>query len=125
MLNNSGSAELAFVVSEAEALVVRNIFNYPNPTTGPTRFVFEHNQPVGTPAAVQVRIYSLAGRPIRTIEQDEILPGGPMQIVWDGTDDDFDRLVPGVYLYKVRVEVEGNDGERQVSEAIEKLAVVR
>ena len=125
VLNNSGSADLTFVVSEAEALVVRNVFNYPNPTTGPTRFVFEHNQPVGTPVTVQVRIYSLAGRPIRTIEQDEILPGGPMQVVWDGTDDDFDRLVPGVYLYKVRVEVEGSDGDRQVSEAIEKLAIVR
>ncbi len=125
VLNNSSAAKLDFVVSEAEALVVRNVFNYPNPTTGPTRFVFEHNQPVGTPVQVQIRIYSLAGRPIRTIEHDEILPGGPMQIVWDGTDDDFDRLVPGVYLYKVRVETEGADGERQVSEAIEKLAIVR
>ena len=125
VLNNSGASTLDFVVSEAEALQVRNVFNYPNPTTGPTRFVFEHNQSVGTPVKVQIRIYSLAGRPIRTIEQDEILPGGPMQIVWDGTDDDLDRLVPGVYLYKVRVEVEGVDGERQVSETIEKLAVVR
>ena len=34
-------------------------------------------------------------------------------------------LSPGVYLYKVRVEVDGIDGDRQVSEAIERLAIVR
>ena len=107
VLNNSGAASLAFVVTEAETLVLRNVFNYPNPTTGPTRFVFEHNQPVGTPVKVQIRIYSLSGRPIRTLEHEDVLPGGPMQVLWDGFDDDFDRLSSGVYLYKVRVEVEG------------------
>lgn len=125
VINNSGTASLAFDVAEAENLVVRNVFNYPNPTTGPARFVFEHNQPVGTPAKIQVRIYALSGRPIRTIEQDDLLPGGPMQVLWDGRDDDFDRLGAGVYLYKVRVEVEGPEGERQVSEHVEKLAVIR
>ncbi|MFQ5570965.1 MAG: type IX secretion system sortase PorU [Rhodothermales bacterium] len=125
VLNNSASASLDFVVSDAEALVLENVFNYPNPTTGPTRFVFEHNQPVGTPASIQIRIYTLSGRPIRTIEQDEVLPGGPMQVPWDGLDDDLDSLSSGVYLYKVRVEVESLDGERQVSEHIEKLAVIR
>jgi len=125
VLNNSGTASLEFVVTEAEDLVVRNVFNYPNPTTGPTRFVFEHNQPVGTPARIQVRIYSLSGQPLRTLEVDDVLGGGPMQIPWDGFDDDFDRLGPGVYLYKVRIEVDADDGARQVSEVIEKLAVVR
>ena len=125
VLNNSGTASLDFVVSDADALVLQNVFNYPNPTTGPTRFVFEHNQPVGTPARVQVRIYSLTGRSLRTLEVDDLLPGGPMQVVWDGRDDGFDRLGPGVYLYKVRVEVDGAEGERQVSEVIEKLALIR
>ena len=125
VLNNSGASSLAFVVTPTENLVLRNVFNYPNPTTGPTRFVFEHNQPVGTPAKVQIRIYSLSGRSIRTIEWDDILSGGPMQVLWDGLDDDLDRLASGVYLYKVRVEIEGIDGDRQVSERIEKLAVIR
>ncbi len=125
VLNNSGSASLNFVVSDVSTLVLENVFNYPNPTTGRTRFVFEHNQPVGTPARVQIRVYTLSGQPILTIEQDEVLAGGPVQVRWDGLDDDLDRLAPGVYLYKVRVEVEGRDGERQVSERIEKLAVVR
>ncbi len=125
VFNNSGTATLDFTVTEETALVVRNVFNYPNPTPGETRFVFEHNQPPGTPVRVQVRIYTLAGRPIRTIEREDLLPGGPMQVNWDGLDDDFDRLATGLYLYKVRVEVDGADGGRQVSEQIEKLAVIR
>lgn len=125
VLNNSGRQSLEFVVAESEALQIRNMFNYPNPTTGPTRFVFEHNQPVGTPVRVRIRIYSLAGRPIRTVETDEVLPGGAMQVMWDGTDDEYSMLSPGVYLYQVRVEVDGAGGDRQVSEAIERLAIVR
>ena len=119
VLNNSGSSTLEFVVADEAQLVVRNVLNYPNPTTGPTRFVFEHNQVPGTPVSVQVRIYSLAGRPVRTIETEDALPGGAMQIIWDGTDDGYARLPSGVYLYKVRVETLGSGGERQVSEIIE------
>ena len=40
-------------------------------------------------------------------------------------DEDFDLLATGIYLYKVRVEVERADGETQVSERIERLAVIR
>ena len=125
VVNNSGATSIEFVVTDSEFLVLQNVLNYPNPTTGPSRFVFEHNQVPGTLANIQIRIYSLAGNPIKTIETEEFLPAGAMQIVWDGTDDDFARLSPGVYLYKVRVEVEGDSGERQISEAIEKLAIVR
>ncbi len=125
VLNNSGSSTLEFVVADEAQLVLRNVLNYPNPTTGPTRFVFEHNQVPGTPVSVQVRVYSLAGRPVRTIETEDALPGGAMQIIWDGTDDDYARLPSGVYLYKVRVETLGSGGERQVSEIIERLTIIR
>ena len=125
VINNSATSTLEFVVTESEALLIRNVFNYPNPTTGPTRFVFEHNQAPGTPVEVQVRIYTLAGRPVRTIEHADVLPGGAMQVIFDGADDDYVRLAPGVYLYKVRVEIIGVSQERQISEAIERLAIVR
>lgn len=128
--NNASAATLEFYLTTAEELVLRNVYNYPNPMNGQTRFIFEHNQPPGTPAEVQVRIYTLAGRPVRTFETDEALPagvltGGPVQVTWDGRDEDFDPVATGVYLYKVRVSVEGADGTRHVSEKIEKLAVIR
>jgi len=130
VLNNSGTSDLQFVVTQDQALELRNVFNYPNPMSRRTQFVFEHNQPPGTEAQVRLRIYTLAGRPVRTIDGDEalpggVLPGGPVQIPWDGRDEDFDRVSTGIYLYKVRVEVERGDGQRSVAERIEKLAVIR
>lgn len=125
VLNNSQSSSVDFFVAEDEDLVLRNVYNYPNPMSSDTRFVFEHNQAVGSNAGIQIRIYTLSGRLIRAIETDELLPGGPMQIAWDGRDEDGDRLATGIYLYKVRVEVESLEGDRQVSEHIEKLAVIR
>ncbi len=130
VLNNSSTASVDFYVSDSEELVLRNIYNYPNPTSGETRFIFEHNQPAGVPARIQLRIYTLSGRPVRTIETEEALPSGVMpaglvQIPWDGRDEDFDELATGIYLYKLRVEIEAAEGERQVSEHIEKLAIIR
>ncbi|HYE94903.1 MAG TPA: type IX secretion system sortase PorU [Rubricoccaceae bacterium] len=128
--NNASTAELTFFVAEDDALVLRNVYNYPNPTPGATRFLFEHNQAPGTAARVQLRIYTLSGRPVRTFDTDEalpagVLPGGLVQIAWDGRDDDFDPLATGVYLYRLRVEVERGDGTREVAERIERLAVIR
>jgi hypothetical protein len=130
VLNNSSTAEMDFEVAATEDLRLNRVYNYPNPTTGPTRFIFEHNQLPGTPARVQIRVFTLNGRPIKTIMPEEalpsgVLPAGPVQISWNGLDDDFDRLSTGVYLYRVRVEVDTADGGRQVAEIIERLAIIR
>jgi hypothetical protein len=130
VLNNSNSAELSFNVANDEVLNVINVYNYPNPMSRETRFVFEHNQPPGTSAEVQIRIFTLSGRPIRTIRSEEALPSGvlgsgPLQVFWDGKDDDLDRPATGIYLYRLRVVTTGSDGERQVSEHVEKLAIIR
>ena len=128
-LNNASTATVSFVVVD-EGLVVRSVLPYPNPTAGPSRFFVEHNQPVGTPASVQLRIYSLAGRPIRTIDGAEALPGGflsdrTIQIAWDGLDEDLDRLGSGVYLVRLRMEVPDPAGGTRVAERVERLAVIR
>ena len=131
VLNNSSEVVLDYVVAASERLALRNVYNYPNPMRGRTRFVFEHNQPSGTPAEVEVRVYTLTGRPVRTFDAFEALPlglltGGPVQVAeWDGRDDDGERLASGVYLYKVRVAVEGVGGEREVAERVEKIALIR
>jgi hypothetical protein len=113
------------VLEGGAELALRNVYNYPNPTPGPTRFIFEHNQPPGTVARVQLRIYTLAGRPVRTLEREEPLVGGLVQIPFDGLDEDFDRLASGIYLYRVRVAVDRADGGTEVTEHVERLAVIR
>ncbi len=127
--NNTSTAELQFVITDTEALTLRNVYNYPNPTPGPTRFAFEHNQPPGTTASVRLRVYTLAGRPVLTIDGDQalpggVLPGGLVQINWDGRDEDLDQLATGIYLWHLRVEVERPDGVREVAERVERLAVI-
>ncbi len=132
VLNNSTTKDLEFFVAPERDLVIRNLYTYPNPTRAgsETRFVFEHNQPPGTPAEIQIRIYSLDGRVIRQMDSFETLPEGTLsnasiQIPFNGRDQDLDLLSSGIYLYKVRIELPeavGNDG---IVEQIGKLAVIR
>ncbi|MEM6337796.1 MAG: FlgD immunoglobulin-like domain containing protein, partial [Bacteroidota bacterium] len=128
---NSTTATLDFTVAESTDLDVRNVYNYPNPTLGgPTRFFFEHNQPPGTPADVELRIYTISGRLIRVIEPTEalptgVLPGGPVSFTWDGRDTDLDPVATGAYLFKIRVAAEIAGGDRSVYEEVGRLAVLR
>ena len=129
-VNNASTSELAFVVSEAEGLEIASLLPYPNPTAGPTRFTFEHNQPPGTTARATLRVYTVAGRPVRSFRPDETLPAGVLpgplvQIPWDGRDDDGDRLASGVYLFRLRLETDAPDGGVDVAERIERLAIIR
>ena len=123
--NNATTETLEFTVAEGSDLVVENAYPYPNPTPGPSTFFFEHNQPPGTSARVQLRIYSIAGRPVRTLERDGPLTGGLVRVDWDGLDDDLSPLASGVYLYHLRVEVDAADGTRRVAERRDRLAVIR
>ncbi|MGB3541877.1 type IX secretion system sortase PorU [Rubrivirga sp.] len=128
-LNNVSVATITFVVVD-EGVIVRSVLPYPNPTAGPSRFFVEHNQPVGTQAQVQLRIYTVAGRPVRTIDGADALPGGvltsrTLEVPWDGLDDDLDRLGSGVYLVRLRMEVPNSAGGSRVAERIERLAVIR
>lgn len=129
-VGNSGETSLAFSVAEAERLTLARVANFPNPTTGPTRIAFEHNQPAGTAATADVRVFTLAGRLVRAFDTEEVLPGGTLAsrrvtVRWDGRDADGSLLAPGVYLYRVRVTATRDDGTVQTAEVIERLAVVR
>jgi len=130
VMNNASVQELDFVVRSAESLHISHFLPFPNPTTGPTRFSFEHNQPVGTPADVRLRIFTVNGTPLRTLAQEHALPmgilaGSRVEIPWDGRDEDGARLAPGIYLVHLRVRVEQPDGQIRVVERVERLALLR
>jgi hypothetical protein len=118
--NNSQTAETIFEVASSDRLTVTDVFNYPNPFGGNgTEFTFRQNQT--TPLTVTVKVFTLAGRLIRTIDG---LAGGDsfVRLPWDGRDRDGDVIANGVYLYKLIVKTA--DG-RFSSESLGKLSKVQ
>ena len=124
VFNNLSEKEITFEVASAQELAIRNVYNYPNPMSGYTRFVFEHNQ-AGQEIGVQIRIYTLSGQPVARLSRDNYISTGNMvQIPWDGRDDDWNHLAAGTYLYHVLVTGIHN-GDRVTQEKIEKLVIIR
>jgi hypothetical protein len=81
---------------------ISNIFNYPNPFSTSTQFVYTLTGE--QPTYYSLQIMTVSGRVVREISQAEL---GPLEIgthkteyAWDGTDDFGDRLANGVYLYR-------------------------
>jgi hypothetical protein len=118
--NNSATAETDFQVESADGLSVTDVFNYPNPFGGEgTSFTFRQNQ--SSPLTVSVKIFTLAGRLIRTL--DAPASGDSfVRVPWDGRDRDGDVIANGVYLYKLIVKTA--DG-RYNSEILGKLSKVQ
>lgn len=119
--NNSGTAKLEFVVQDKEVPVLDHVYNYPNPFTTRTSFMFEHNQSCNQ-LDVQVQIYTISGRLVKTIQQQVQTLGFRSEgIEWDGKDDFGDQLAKGVYVY--RLKVKNMDG--QIAEKTEKLVILK
>ncbi len=101
--NNSSTAELQFVVIESEELELENVLNYPNPFVNYTEFWFNHNRPF-EPLDVQVQIFTVSGKVVKTINQSVITDGFlSRDITWDGKDDFGQAIGKGVYVYKITV----------------------
>ncbi|TVR77164.1 MAG: T9SS C-terminal target domain-containing protein [Chitinophagaceae bacterium] len=101
--NNSGEGYTEFVVSSSAEMALNHVYNYPNPFTTSTNFMFEHNQP-GQILDVQVQIFTVTGKLIKSIHQEVVSEGYRVDnIHWDGLDDFGDKIGRGVYVYKVNV----------------------
>ncbi len=126
--NNPGEGDTEFVVAESADLALKQVLNYPNPFTTSTNFQFEHNYPFQD-LEVQVQVYTVSGRLIKTIQHDiyaETNTGYRVSDVhWDGLDDYGDRLAKGVYVYKIFVQAAGTtEKAKQVSE-FQKLVILK
>lgn len=118
VFNNQSEENSYFSVVEGNDLAIRNVYNYPNPFKGSTQFTFQQN--LTKPIDVKIKIYTIAGRLIKEIEQQN-LNEKFVVINWDGRDEDGDNLASGTYLYKLIVR--SSDGEFQKS-VLGKLAVI-
>jgi hypothetical protein len=71
--------------------------NRPNPFRADTRIAFT----LGAPNEVQLDVYDTGGRHIRNLLSQE-LAADEYEVIWDGRDDDGQRVPSGLYLYRLR-----------------------
>ncbi|TYP97363.1 peptidase C25-like protein [Tenacibaculum adriaticum] len=119
--NNSSEVTLTFVVVSDTGLTLDNVLNYPNPFVNYTEFWFNHNKP-NEPLEVQVQIFTVSGKLIKTINQLVQTTGGlSRSINWNGLDDFGNKIGKGVYVYKLKVTSNTNNLS---SEKYEKLVIL-
>ena len=99
-----------------EPVSITHLLNVPNPIRTNTVFTYDLAQ---APDQVTVKIYTVSGRLIRTIE-DASTRRGYNETDWDARDENGERLANGVYFYKVIVET----GTHKI-EKIGRLAILR
>ena len=95
--------------------MISNVFNYPNPFTTSTAFVFTLTGST-VPQNMKIEILTVSGRIVKEITKDQL---GPIHIGnnittynWDGTDMFGAKLGNGVYLYRVVTQLNGNKLEK-------------
>jgi len=90
---------------------ITEVFNYPNPFTTSTAFVFTLTGSQ-LPNMIRIQILTITGKVVKEINQHEL---GPIRIgrniteyKWDGTDMYGAKLGNGVYLYRVITNLNGS-----------------
>ena len=119
VFNNFSSETVYFTVVSGSDLVIRDIYNYPNPFTSSTTFTFQQN--LNSIIDVEVKVYTIAGRLIKILNKNSVREKF-VSVDWDGRDDDGDLIANGTYLYKLKVKTV--DGQYSKS-VLGKLAVTR
>ena len=121
--NNPGEGYTEFIVASSAEIALQNVFNYPNPFTTHTSFIFEHNRP-GELLDVNIQIFTVSGKLVKSIFTTLSTSGysvKPNEITWNGLDDYGDAIGRGVYIYKVNVQSENGFNAQE----FEKLVILR
>lgn len=118
--NLSGDFDYQVSFEVIHESTITHMMNYPNPFSTSTRFVFTLTGSE-VPDDIIIQIMTVSGRVVREISEDEL---GPIYIgrniteyAWDGTDEFGDPLANGVYLYRVKTELNGESIEHRESGA--------
>ncbi len=123
VVNNSSESYIEFRVIESEDGAIERVFNFPNPFSTNTEFMFEHDL-AGTELDILLRIYTISGKIVKTIEHTIFSPGNRIsEIYWDGRDDYGDKLGIGVYPYKILVKDKESGLKRESK--FQKLVLIR
>lgn len=118
--NNPTEKRVEFTVVSSDRLLITELMNYPNPFKKKTYFSYQ----LSLPSQVNIEIFTLAGRLIKTIKNASGKPGYNLQ-PWDGLDGDGDRIANGVYIYKVVARSTGSSGNSLKAGAYGKAVVMK
>ena len=109
--NPAGNADYSVSFQVYNKPMISNMFNYPNPFTTSTAFVFTVTGSQ-VPQNIRIQILTITGKIVREITKEEL---GPLHIgrnitefKWDGTDQYGQKLANGVYLYRVITNLNGS-----------------
>ncbi|MEI6266046.1 MAG: type IX secretion system sortase PorU [Sphingobacteriia bacterium] len=103
VLNNSNEQSIELTIAQQEKLIIGELRNFPNPFSTSTQFAFEHNQP-NTNLLVDLYIYNNAGQRVKSIKRLVNTEGTRnVQISWAGDSDSGQKLVKGIYFYRIIV----------------------
>jgi hypothetical protein len=90
--------------------MITNVFNYPNPFTTSTAFVFTLTGSV-VPQELRIEILTITGKIVREISEAELGPihigNNVTQFKWTGTDQYGQKVANGLYLYRVITNLNG------------------
>jgi len=120
VFNNLNTKQSYFsVVSNSNKLIIRDVYNYPNPFYSSTVFTFQQN--LTEPIDVTINIYTVAGRLIKSIVREGLIEKF-VKIQWDGRDEDQNLLANGTYLYKIMIKSSNGKFNKSV---LGKLTILR
>ncbi len=109
--NPAGNADYSVSFQVYNKPMITNMFNYPNPFTTSTAFVFTVTGSQ-VPQNIRIEILTITGKIVREITENEL---GPLHIgrnitefKWNGTDQYGQKLANGVYIFRVITNLNGH-----------------
>ena len=101
--NNSTEKSVDFYVDDNAEILLKEVVNFPNPFIDETNFGFIHNKS-GAQLKVEIRIYDMSGRFVGDINETVNSSGYQINpIVWDGKNQNGERVKSGLYSYEIKV----------------------
>jgi Peptidase family C25 len=108
--NKAGNLEYRVTFKVFNKPMISNLFNYPNPFTTSTAFVFTVTGSE-VPQNIRIQVLTITGKVVREITKDELgdihIGRNITSFKWDGTDTYGAKLANGVYLYRVLTNLNG------------------
>ena len=108
--NSAGNTQYSVSFQVINKPMISDMFNYPNPFTTSTAFVFTVTGSQ-VPQNLRIQILTITGKIVKEITKEELtdvhIGRNITAYKWDGTDQYGQKLGNGVYLYRVLTNLDG------------------